>query len=231
MKVPKILKEDPVFNFKKKDSQIQQDVTSELKWEPSVDSTEISVTANDGVVTLRGSVPHYYEKYSAEEAAERVGGVRAIADEIEVELRDSYQRSDSDIAEAALNALKWNYSAPEGIKVVVEKGWVILKGDADWDFERTAAKNAVSQLMGVRGVTNEISIKSRVQSSEVKTGIEEALKRSAESDAHKINVTVEGSQVTLSGTVHSLSEIEDARRAAWNAPGVITVEDKLKIVA
>jgi osmotically-inducible protein OsmY len=220
-----------MFNFKKKDSQIREDVISELRWDPSVAADQISVTAKDGIITLRGAVPHYYEKYSAEEATSRVNGVRGIADEIEVDLMGSYERTDTDIAEAAANALQWNYSVPSGVKVTVEKGWVILTGEAEWEFERKAAKSAVSQLMGVRGVTNDISLQSRVKVPNVKAAIEAALKRGAESDAHQVRVSVEGNQVTLSGDVHSLSEIEEARSAAWNAPGVMSVENNLKIAA
>lgn len=217
-----------MFNFfQKKDTQIQQDVVNELKWDPSITSSQISVTANDGVVTLRGHVPHYFEKSSAEEAAQRVGGVRAVADEIEVKMMGSYERSDEEIAEAALNALTWNYTVPEGVKVVVRQGWITLTGEAEWDFERSAAKNSVSQMMGVRGVTNEMSIKSKARPADIKQRIEEALKRSAEAEGRKINVEVNGDRVTLSGKVESMSEIDEARLAAWKAPGVMTVENNL----
>lgn len=219
-----------MFNFfQKTDSQIQQDVINELKWDPSVSGAQVSVTTNDGIVTLRGSVPHYFEKSSAEEAAQRVGGVRAVADEIEVNIMGSYERSDEQIAEAALSALEWSYSAPKNIKVVVQKGWITLKGETEWDYQRIAAKDAVSQLMGVCGVTNNISITSKIQPSDIKVLIEEALKRSAESEGRKIHVTVKGDKVTLTGNVHSFSEVEDARHAAWMAPGVLTVENNLKI--
>ena len=220
-----------MFNvFSKTDSQIQQDVINEILWDPSVTSTQVSVTANDGIVTLRGSVPHYYEKAQAEDAAQRVGGVRAVADEIEVNMMGSYSRSDEQIAEAALNALKWSYSVPKDIKLIVTKGWITLKGETEWDFQRTAAKDAVSQLMGVCGVTNDISIKAKkVQASDIKVRIEEALKRSAEAEGRKIDVKVEGDRVILTGNVHSFGEIEDARLAAWMAPGIISVDNKLKI--
>jgi len=183
------------------------------------------------VVTLRGSVHHYFEKYSAEKAAQRVGGVRAIADELEVNLYPEYQRSDNDIAKSALSALDWNYSVPEGVKVIVDKGWVTLQGAAEWDYERSAAKDAVATLMGVRGVSNNITLKSKVQASDVKKKIEDALKRSAETESRDINVTVSGSTVNLTGRVQSFSEAEDARLAAWSAPGVMTVNDDLKIAA
>jgi osmotically-inducible protein OsmY len=221
-----------MFNFfKKTDQQIQQDVLAELAWNPSITANKITVTAKDGVVTLHGSVPHYFEKNSAEEAAQRVGGVRAVADELDVDLLGSYARSDSDIAKAAIDALDWNYSVPDGVRVNVEKGWVTLKGDAEWDYERTAATNAVKPLMGVCGVSNDMVLTTKIQPSDVKKRIEEALKRSAESEGREISVAVSGDKVTLSGNVHSLSEIEDARYAAWGAPGVMKVENNLKLVA
>lgn len=215
--------------FEKTDTQIQQDVINELKWDPRLSAERISVTANNGVVTLRGSVPHYFEKSTAEAAAQRVGGVRAVADEIDVNLMGSYERSDEDIARAAINVFEWNYLVPDDVKVAVEDGWITLTGEVDWDYQRSAAENSVSQLMGVCGVVNKISLKSNVQSSDVKTRIEEALKRTAESEGQKISVTVEGNAVTLTGDVQSLAEIEDARMAAWNAPGVMKVENKLRL--
>lgn len=221
-----------MFNrLKKTDQQVQQDVVNELAWNPSINSDQITVIAKNGVVTLRGSVPHYFEKNCAEEAAQRVGGVRAVADELEVNLLGSYERSDADIARAALNALDWNYAVPEGVKVTVENGWLTLKGQADWDFERRAATRAVSALMGVRGVTNEMSLKTKLQPADVKKRIEDALKRSAESEGRKITVAVNGDKVTLSGEVHSLSEIEDARFAAWGTAGVMNVESNLTLAA
>jgi osmotically-inducible protein OsmY len=219
-----------MFNFfQKNDLQIQQDVMTELLWDPKLQSAHVTATAKNGIVTLRGNVPHYFEKSSAEEAAQRVGGVRAVADEIEVKIMNSYVKSDEDIAEAALNALKWNYSVPTGIQVSVDNGWITLKGEADWDYQRNAAKSAVSCLFGVRGVSDMVTLKSKVQPSDVKTRIEEALKRSAESEGRKITVAVDGDKVTLTGNVHSFTEMEDARLAAWNAGGVMHVENNLHI--
>jgi len=221
-----------MFNvFNKSDQNLERDVTTELSWDASVTHEQISATAKDGVVTLRGTVPHYFEKCNAGNAAQRVGGVRAVANEIEVHLLGEYERSDQDIARAALHALEWNYPAPKGLKVAVEEGWITLKGEVEWDYQRNAARDAVSPLMGVRGVKNEIIIHSKVQPSDVKTRIEDALKRSAESEGRKISVAVEGDRVTLTGIVHSHSEIEDARIAAWNAPGVMRVQNNLKIAS
>lgn len=215
--------------FQKTDSQIQKEVKSELTWDPSVADSQITVTANDGIVTLRGTVPHYFEKRTAELAAQRVGGVRAVADEIEVSVLGKYKKPDEEIAVAALNALKWNYQVPDDIKVSVDNGWITLRGEVDWAYQKKAAADAVNLMIGVRGVSNEVNIKAKVQPSDVKTRIEEALKRSGEREGKKINVVVNGSSVTLSGNVHSYSEIGDAALAAWNAPGVTKVENHLKL--
>jgi osmotically-inducible protein OsmY len=215
-----------MFNFfNKSDSDIKQDVANELMWDSSISASEVKVSAKDGIVTLSGSVLHFIEKVAAEQAAERVGGVKAVADELEV--KTIFDKSDEDIAQAALSALKWNYSVPDNVKVSVEKGWITINGEAEWDYERNAAKNSVSQLMGVTGVTNNMTIKSKAQPSDIKTRIEEALKRSAEAEGRKISVSVSGNKVTLSGHVHSFSEIDDAREAAWMAPGVMDVENNL----
>ena len=219
-----------MFNFfQKSDNKIQQDVVNELRWDPSITPEHISVAVTDGIVTLRGSVPHYFEKMRSGDAAQRVGGVRGVADEITVDLLGTYERRDEDIARAALTALEWNYQVPESVKVFVENGWITLKGEVAWDYQRTAAKRAVSQLMGVRGVSSEISIKPRVQQEDVKKCIEEALKRSAENEARDINVMIKGDQVTLTGKVESFAEMDVVTSAAWNAPGVKMVENLLKL--
>ncbi|MBY0554727.1 BON domain-containing protein [bacterium] len=217
-----------MFNiFNKTDSQVKQDVLNELLWDPSITSTHIKVLSKDGIVTLNGTVPHFVEKLAAEQAARRVGGVKAVADEIEV--KGIFDKSDEDIARAALNALKWNYSVPDDIKVTVSKGWVTLDGEADWDYQRNAAKKAIAALIGIRGVTNNIKIKSKVLPSDIKIRIEEALKRSAEAESRQISVSVKDDKVILTGKVHSFAEIEDAKMAAWNAPGVMYVENHIQI--
>jgi osmotically-inducible protein OsmY len=162
-----------MFNiFQKSDSQIQQDVINEMKWDPSISDSHISVTANDGIITMRGSVPHYFEKSQAENAAQRVSGVRAVVDEVDVNIMGSYERSDEQIAEAALTAIDASYSTPKGLKVSVEKGWVTLKGEAEWDYQRKAATTAVSTLMGVCGVKNEIELIAKTQPADIKKLIE-----------------------------------------------------------
>lgn len=217
--------------FNKTDTQIRDDVTSELIWNPSLTADGITVNVKDGIVTLKGIVPHYFEKITAEKAAQRVSEVKAVADELEVKLPSNFQRDDVDIAQSALTALKWHYQVPDGVGVAVDRAWITLRGEVEWDYEREAAKDAVSSLMGVRGVTNELTLMSRIRISDVKTRIEDALKRSAESEEHNIKVAVDGSRVTLTGGVHSLSEVADARFAAWCTPGVMTVVNNLTIAA
>lgn len=145
--------------FEKDDEQIQIDVMKELKFDPSVTSAQVSVAVANGVVTLSGNVPHFFEKTSAEEAAQRVGGVRAVADEIEVKLMGAYEKSDAEIANAALNAVEWNFSVPREVKVSVDHGWITLRGETEWDYQRQAAEKAVGHLMGGRGIKNEMTLR------------------------------------------------------------------------
>jgi osmotically-inducible protein OsmY len=214
----------------KTDLQLQQDVVAELKWEPSVDSTQIGVEVKDGVVTLAGHVGSYAEKWSAERAAQRVAGVRALAVEMDVRIQGSSQRNDVDIARAAESVLQWSVYLPAGaIKVMVEQGWITLSGEVPWNYQRRAAADAVRGLMGVTGVSDQITIKPKLTSDAVKADIEAALKRRASSEAKSITVEVQGADVTLSGKVNSWTERGMARHSAWGTPGVRNVVDNMTV--
>ena len=213
----------------KLDRQIQNDVIEELAFDPSIQSEQVGVSVKDGIVMLSGYVPSYGEKYAAERAAFRVAGVKAVAEDIEVKLPSSSLRTDLDIAKSALDALKWRSNIPTGLQVAVEHGRVSLGGEVDWEYQRQAATNAVRYLTGVTGVTNKISIKSKLQPDDVKSRIEKALIRSAEKDAQKIRVETLNGKVTLTGSVRSRAEFDDARWAAWAAPGVMSVENRLSV--
>lgn len=214
----------------KLDGQLQRDVIDELRFDPSVGSAEIGVAAKNGVVTLSGQVESSAKKYAATRAAERVSGVRAIADDLIVSLPLDKKCSDIDVAHAVASTLKWNVQVPDDqIKARVENGWVWLEGNVEWQFEVSAAERAVRQLTGVRGITNLLRVKTRPAAPDVKQRIEDALKRHAELDAKKIMVETADGRVTLRGTVRSWAERSDAENAAWSAPGVIAVEDQLAV--
>ncbi|MEO8064070.1 MAG: BON domain-containing protein [Pseudomonadota bacterium] len=215
----------------KADSQVQQDVMAELKWEPAVHAAQIGVEVKDGVVTLTGEVSNYYEKLSAERAAQRVSGVKALAVEIKVRLGEFGKRRDADIAQSAKNVLSWNSSMPtDAVKVMVEDGWLTLSGDVEWQFQKLDAADSVRHLLGVIGVSNQINIKPALSATVVKSDIEAALKRSATLDAETIMVAVNGSDVTLSGNVHSWAERDLATNSAWNSSGVRKVIDNMHLV-
>lgn len=215
----------------KTDSQLQQDVMAELKWEPEVHAAQIGVEVKNGIVTLAGEVASYAEKWNAEHAAQRVNGVKALAVEMTVKLSGFGKRSDTDIAESARNILSWTGSLPEdAVKVLVEGGWLTLTGDVEWQYQRQVASDCVRNLIGVTGVSNQIELKPTLSAGSVKADIEAALKRRAVDDAKTIAVEVRGGDVTLTGTVHSWAERELAKRSAWGTAGVRNVVDKMNLV-
>jgi len=219
----------------KTDSELQRDVMTELKWEPTIRAAEIGVAVKDGIVTLSGDVDTYSMKWAAEHAVRRVSGVKGVAEEIKVRLPDPYRRSDEDIARSATNVLAWNFWVPrDRVKVMVQNGWITLTGDVDWWYQKVHAEDAVRHMIGISGVTNRITIKPpapTVKASEVKNGIENALKRNARllRDADKIRVEISDSKVILRGTVGSWADYEEAEYAAYCAPGVSEVENKLAV--
>jgi osmotically-inducible protein OsmY len=214
----------------KTDSQLQGDVLDELKWWPNVDAAHIGVVAKDGVVTLSGQVSQYTERQAAEDAAKVVYGVKALANDISVELPGASKRSDQDIAGTALAAMKWDLEVPnDKIKLTVKSGWITLEGTVDWQFQKDAAARSVRYLMGVVGVSNSIKIKPNVSWTDVKSKIEDALRRNADVEARRITVSTDNGTVTLTGSVDSWSERDAAVSSAWSAPGVTSVTDYLLV--
>jgi osmotically-inducible protein OsmY len=212
------------------DQDIQRDVLNELKWDARLQPNEIGVAVKDGIVTLTGWVDSLVKKWAAEDAALRVRGVKAVANDIEVRLPASAERTDADIAAAALHALKWDAFVPDdSVKVKVSNGWVTLEGEVEWQYQRDDAEWAVRRLTGVRGVSNLIKVKPQASPSNLKQKIEEALVRSAEMDAQRITVDVDGSKIILGGTVRSWAERQVAERVAWSAPGVTSVENRITV--
>jgi osmotically-inducible protein OsmY len=215
----------------KTDMQIQKDVIEELRWDPSVRETEIGVAVKDGVVTLSGVVDSYADKYAAEHAAQRVSGVKAIAEDLRVQLVQSSKRSDTEIAHAAVTALKWDIQVPDDkITVKVDDGYITLSGNVEWKFQQEAAERDVRYLTGAKGVMNLIKVMpKRASKFEVSARIKDALRRNAERDADHITVEAADGKVTLKGVVRSFAERNDAERAAWSAPGVMSVDDRIAI--
>jgi osmotically-inducible protein OsmY len=212
------------------DADIERDVKEELKWDPDLDATDIAISVHDGVVTLAGFTKSYADKYEAEAAAKRVAGVAGVANDIEVRLPALDERPDPDIARDAVAAIKNQLPiSSERIKVVVKNGWVTLEGQAEWQYQRNTAETAVRRIRGVKGVTNSIVLKPRAEPNEIKKKIQEAFKRNAEVDANRITVEANGSEVILKGSVRSWIEREEAERAAWAAPGVTKVEDRIVV--
>ena len=213
------------------DTDLQKDVIAELKWEPRLREDEIGVTVRDGVVTLTGFVPDYAQRRVAAKAAERVAGVRAVAQELMVKVPQPYQRSDTELAHQVVNALAWDIEVPDDkIKARVQDGWVTLEGDVDWQYQRSSAERALRYLTGVKGVNNFINLKPHASPHDVAQHIKAALHRTAEADAKKIQVTAADGKVTLTGTVRSWPERAEIERAAWSASGVTSVDDRLAVV-
>jgi osmotically-inducible protein OsmY len=214
----------------KSDEEIERDVREELKWDPDLDAEDIAVSVKNGVVTLAGFTRSYSDRLEAEAAAKRVAGVLAIANDIEVRLPAIDQRPDPDIAQDAVAALKAELPISyDRIKVIVKDGWVTSEGAVEWQYQKTTAENAVRKVKGVKGVTNVITVKPKVEPSELQRKIMEAFKRNAQVDANRITVEANGSEVILKGTVRSWIEREEAERVAWSAPGVTKVDDRIVV--
>lgn len=210
------------------DSDIRRDVEDELRWDPDIDATDIAVNVNNGVVILAGYVRSFMQKYQAEADAKRVAGVVAVANDLEVRLPNIDERPDPEIARDAIERIKSELPYTwEEIRVVVKKGWLTLEGDVEWNYQRERSEEAVRRVRGVKGITNSIQVKPRVAPTEVRRKIEEALRRAAEIDASRVTVEAIGSEVILRGTVRSWAERQEAERAAWWAPGVSKVDNRI----
>jgi osmotically-inducible protein OsmY len=214
----------------KSNEDLQRDVQNAIKWEPLLHAAEIGVTAIDGVVTLTGTVDSYAKKYEAEEATKKVSGLKALVEKIEIKFSTTWKKDDTEIATEILNALKWDLEIPsDDIIVKVENGWVRLDGEVQWNYQREAAKKAVKQLSGVLGVTNDIKLSAETHDIIEKKDIQAALIRNWSINEQEINVKVLGNKVTLNGTVDSYYQRDEAGRIAWNAPGVISVDNELVV--
>jgi osmotically-inducible protein OsmY len=214
----------------KTDLEIQQDVMNEVKWQPFLKSANIGVAVKNGIVTLSGNVDNYSQKIQAEKAAKKVTGVKAIAEDIQIGVSPAFERTDADIAESVMYALKWHAAVPEDrIKVKVENGIVTLEGEVEWEYQRNSAKESVNNLLGVRNLVNLITIKPRVIAFDVRSKISNALHRTATVDSERVFIEVNGNKVILNGKVRSYAEKEDVENAAWCAPGVSRVESHLEV--
>jgi osmotically-inducible protein OsmY len=212
------------------DLSLRQSIMDELEFQPYIDAANIGVTVDNGVVTLTGHVKSYAQKISVERAVKSMKGVRAVAEEIQVRPMKGAGTADDAIASRALNILTWSSDIPEqDIKVIVQKGWITLEGEVDWQYQKETAEMAVRKLSGVVGVDNRLVLRPQVNVDDIQRRIEEALKRNAEVDAKEIHIKVEGDVVKLEGKVHLWRERQIAERAAWSVPGVRQVDDHLRI--
>ncbi len=213
------------------DSEIRRKVLAELDWDPSIDASAVGVAVKDGVVTLTGSIANYWQKKEVERVVKHVIGVKAVAEDLTIKLPGTAARSDADIAHSVLTGLRFNVAIPaDSVKVMVENGWVTLDGEVEWQYQKSAAENAIKYLMGVKGVTNSISLRPRASAADVKAKIESAFARRAQLDANQIRVEATDNKVILRGSVHSWDEKDDAERAAWAAPGVTKVENDVMVI-
>jgi osmotically-inducible protein OsmY len=214
----------------KTDTELKDDVLSELKYDPSVRVSDIGVLAKNGTVTLNGYATSYSEKWGAVHATKRVAGVKAIADDIELHIPASYHRTDTDIAAAVINQIDWSTTIPSGtVQVTVRNGWITLEGEVEWWYQKNAAGSLVRQMAGVKEVTNSISISPKATKEEVETDIKSAFKRNAILDAKDIRVETSGNNVTLHGQVRNYSEYDEAERVAWSEPGVSSVDNRIAV--
>lgn len=213
----------------KTSAQLHADVAEELAFDPSIDASRIAIAANDGIVTLTGTVPSYWQKVEAEKAVRRVAGVRGVANDLVVEIPTIHQRDDTDIARAAAAALEWHSDLPKTIQVVVNNGWVTLTGTVDWQFQKEEAEKAVRYIGGVKGVMNDIQVKEQPKATDVRERIRRELERQVDEEAKRITIETSNGRVILKGTVHSWTERDAARRAAFSVPGVKDVENLLTV--
>ena len=213
----------------KSDAQLFADVAEELTTDPALNAPKIAVAVHDGVVTLTGSVPSYWQKIEAETAVKRVTGVRGVANELQVDLLADTKRDDSDIARAAADALAWHSDLPKNIQVTVSNGWVTLTGEVDWQFQRDEAARAIKYISGVKGVVNNLQIKTKPKVADVREKIRKELERTVDQEANQIEIETSNGRVTLRGRVHSWSELDAARRAAWSVSGVTEVDNELVV--